>query len=199
MKRLPSILFILALAILFCGCTIDEYRTKRLLGNFPWELVPDYFPYEVGDTVIMKNNDEEVKFVVSSVVSEYEPYDPGKYKLLVCNCGTQNEYASKQVKLVKYDEDGVYFSMSWTCHRMEYGMSFAVGNQGINTYKGYNFKDKVESEDYNAMFALLPDTVESSKWCSSKGDSAKATIVKGIGIIHFWDAFYKQDWTVIDY
>jgi|GEM_PF-2505911 len=202
MKRLPSILFILALAILFCGCTIDEYRTINLLGEFPWESVPDYFPYSVGDTLIMcdenDSNNQNI-LVVSEVNVFFEPFEPVGSQPLFTNHRKAAEIAEKIVKLLAVEkENNNNMIIEYRCIRNDYSFLFNYDYSPVFAGTEYNYSDIVKKRDYNAMFNILPDTVLLSRITYEDDDFYKndiiAEIVANRGLTKYIDVSNNKVW-----
>ena len=195
MKNILSILLSISLLFFLAGCSIDDYRTINLLGDFPWESVPDYLPYTIGDTVVMSSTGgEKISYKVKDVTIDFEKYNPAKYKLIACTC-TSHEVAQKEVlmeKIVSQDDikPGT-ISILWDVARLEYTLHTRITGVTFSSYQFYTYGNQVPDESYNAMFELLPDTLS---FYESNSDLLTAQVVAGKGLVMYVDAHTNETW-----
>ena len=120
-KKLALILLIIPL---FIGYKLDDHKIAEQLGYFPWDMVPDYFPYEIDDTLIMRNSDigiELLPIVGKDISVSFQPFEPVGSQPLFTNHPIASEVAEKIVKMVALgDEHQTSFLLYYRCIRNDY-------------------------------------------------------------------------------
>lgn len=196
--------FVLILLVipLFIGCTLDDHKIAEQLGEFPWESVPDYFPYSVGDTLIMcdenDSNNQNI-LVVSEVNVFFEPFEPVGSQPLFTNHRKAAEIAEKIVKLLAVEkENNNNMIIEYRCIRNDYSFLFNYDYSPVFAGTEYNYSDIVKKRDYNAMFNILPDTVLLSRITYEDDDFYKndiiAEIVANRGLTKYIDVSNNKVW-----
>lgn len=199
MKKNIYIILILVNICLFTACrerispTKEDKQIMANLGEFPYYKMKKWEQANNGNRIrfLYQNTDTIIGYIDAQY--SFREYQPTTHCPLFVMCVEDpvSEETTYTVNMsLVANSDTLAWGYRWCCYRNEYKILFA---QSIYSSRPliYDFTDKVEKYDYNAMFDLLPDTIILEE------GPITTTLVANTGVTKVENRWTGEKWEVI--